>query len=94
METANCILPLFWVCVIRRGESSYRVLMTSDLRKVLTVKFEQEILIYVRMFTEMQEAIGHKLFLENLSVNSLLANAQRFNPRGKDLKELVMLYYS
>lgn len=94
METANCILPLFWVCVIRRGESSYRVQMTSDLRKVLTFEAKQEILIYVRMFTEMQEAIGHKLFLENLSVTSLLLNVRRLNPRGKDLKELVLLYYS
>lgn len=94
METANCILPLFWVCVIRRGDSSYRVQMTSDLREVLTFESEQEILIYVRMFTEMQEAIGHKLFLENLSVSSLQANIQRLNPLGKDFKELVMLYYS
>ena len=94
METANCILPLFWVCVIRRDESSYRVLMTSDLRTLLTVETEQEIVIYLRVFTEMQEAIAHKLFLENLSVASIEVNVRRFNPRGKDLKELVLLYYS
>lgn len=94
MKYANVLPPSLWVCILHLKDGNYRIRMTADLRKTVERLQEDEELVYLRMFTNMQEAVGHRLFLESLPAESLRMNIRSLNPRGKDIGKLIIQYYS
>lgn len=94
MKYANVLPPSLWICILHLKNGNYLIRMTADLRKTVERLQEDERLVYLRMFTNMQEAVGHRLFLESLPADSLRMNIRSLNPREKDIRKLLVQYYS
>jgi hypothetical protein len=82
----------FWVGVYCSADSSYAVDFASNISIMLKRHEGNEVLLYLRYFNNLQDAIGHKLFLESLSVTSLRTNIRTQNPKVKDLRNMVAQY--
>jgi hypothetical protein len=78
----------FWVCVILAHDGKYIVDVDVDLSRVLTKYTSDEAVLYLRYFTDMQEAFGHKFFLEALSLETLKTCIATLNPRRKNLRSM------
>ncbi len=57
----------FWVCILVSPTKETVVKLTSDMRHLLGSIPADTRLCYFRIFNDMQEALGHKLFIENIS---------------------------
>ena len=77
----------FWVTVVRDlSLDKYRVGYCVNLHTVLKRISAYDTLLYICAFTDMCTAIGHKLFLESLSAQSLERIIRRRNPDEEDLR--------
>ena len=77
----------FWVTVVRDlSLDKYRVDYCVNLHTVLNRISAYDTLLYICAFTDMYTAIGHKLFLESLSAQSLECIIRRKNPDEADLR--------
>ena len=83
----------FWVTVTRDlSLDKYRVDCCTHLHTVLKRMSAYDSLLYVRAFADMHLAIGHKLFLESLSVHSMVSLIRCENPNEEDLSTEMEKY--
>ena len=84
---------VFWVTIIRDIEQNkYSVALCSNLEHTVGQLAPHEWLMYLRFFTDMHEAVGHKLFLESLDTKSLRRNIRLMNRRELNLHALFRQY--
>src|SRR5574344_3061274 len=57
----------FWVCILVSPNRETAVELTSDMRHLLGSIPAGTRLCYFRIFNDMQEALGHKRLIENIS---------------------------
>lgn len=80
---------LYCVCVFKSADlQSYKILVITDILSTISKDKTSDTLLYIRHYTSMQDAIGHKLFLESISSSSLENQILAINPKLKNLKEL------
>lgn len=76
----------FWVCILVSPNRETAVKLTSDMRLLLDSIPDDTRLCYFRIFNDMQEALGHKLFIENISDTERRHIVKTMNPKGIDLR--------
>ena len=87
MKQLSPVYIVFWICVfLHTTKKKYTIAIYSDIACMLTKISDDEAIIYLRFYTNMQEAVGHKLFLENLDNYTLLINIKCMNPHLRDLR--------
>lgn len=66
-------LPLiFWVVIVKKNDSYKHHIWGGTSRSVILKRLaDHDVLLYMRPFSDMYAAIGHKLFLESLSPESI-----------------------
>lgn len=75
-----------WVYILRQRQKPDTVRITFSLKaKEMLQQGDLADLVYYRQFTQVAEALAHKLLLENLSIDSLYSYIQHINPEMKDL---------
>ncbi|WP_277465450.1 hypothetical protein [Parabacteroides sp. PF5-6] len=75
-----------WIYILRQRQTPGTMRITFSLMaKEMLQHAPQADLLYYRQFTQVAEALAHKLLLENLSTNSLYSYIQHINPEMKDL---------
>ncbi len=83
---------VYWVYVLKttlKGQLS--IGYTTDIVKhIEKTNYESKRIIYARSFDEMSLAVGHKLFLENISAISLRRFIKTTNPDLKDIQETII----
>ena len=76
----------FWVCILVSPTRETAVELTSDMRLLLGSIPADMRLCYFRIFNDMQEALGHKLLIENISDAERWHIVKTMNPKGIDLR--------
>ena len=77
----------FWVTVTRDlSLDKYHIECCVNPHTVLRHLSAYDTLLYIRAFTDIHAAIGHKLFLESLSIQSLERMVRCGNPDEEDLR--------
>ena len=76
----------FWVCVFVSPTRETIVKLTSDMRHLLSSIPADMRLSYFRIFNDMQEALGHKMLIENISDAERRHIVKTMNPKGIDLR--------
>lgn len=77
-----------WVYILQQRQASGAMRITFALTaKEMLREAEYAELVYYRQFTQVAEAMGHKLLLENLSPDSLYSYITQTNPEMKNLNE-------
>ena len=76
----------FWVCILVSPNRETAVELTSDMRLLLDSTPADTRLCYFRIFNDMQEALGHKLLIENISDAERRHIVKTMNPKGIDLR--------
>ena len=81
-----------WVYVLQTcSKSRLSIGYTTDIMKQLEkTNYKIQRLIYARSFDEISLAIGHKLFLENISAISLRRFIKTNNPELKDIQKKLL----
>lgn len=80
---------LFCVCVFKSSDTGdYKIPVVTDIQNAVSNEKALDTLLYIRHYSSMQEAIGHKLFLESLSAPSLENQIRAINPKLRDIKEI------
>ena len=77
-----------WVYILQQKQApkALRIAFAMTAKEMLHQTSPAE-LLYYRQFTQVSEAMGHKLLLENLSADSLYSCIQHLNPLMRDLNE-------
>lgn len=76
----------FWVCILVSPARETTVRLTSDMMHLLGGIPADTQLCYFRIFNDMQEALGHKLLIENISDAERRHIVKTMNPKGIDLR--------
>lgn len=83
IETGN---ESYCIYIRQNGkDTTYAIGYTTDLLNVAKQLDETGKIIYARRFQNSMDALGHKLFLEQISKPSLRRIIRRQNPKQEDL---------
>lgn len=88
--SAHCIY------ILQKGmKKQYQIGYSPNLSEILNEvkKGEENRLLYTRIFNELIDALGHKLFLEHISTASLKRIIQKQNPKLEDLTQNMLSGY-
>lgn len=82
--------PVSFVCVFREGKRfSNHIVFSTDLKETVCQADESWQLIYVRPFSNVIDGLSHRLFLTQLSAESIDHIIRKMNPKGKDLRSFL-----
>lgn len=80
----------FWVCILVSPARETTIRLTSDMKQLLDSIPADTRLCYFRIFNDMQEALGHKLLIENISDAERRHIVKTMNPKGIDLRGIYV----
>lgn len=86
-------MDIFWVLVLQEPNKRYIVTLVSGIAEMLRKEPAENHLLYLRMFTSMQDAIGQKLFLQGLPASGLVAMIRSINPKQRDIRPVIEQFY-
>lgn len=78
----------YWVTVFcNTSTDTYSVHYSIDIHKLLSRLAAATILVYVKCYNDMCDALGHKLFLDTISADTLKRIIRLQNPKRADMRE-------